>query len=141
MSKTDTREIRIRGGQHHQMHEAIERGWLQPRTELFLEREPENTFDSRAVKVYVQASRPCGVGDLKETLGRVCIGYVSAKEVGQLYWRLDRGAVVMRCTVLNIIKNAVTAHLELSGGWKAIDTPPKKETTENEFDLEDDIPF
>jgi len=134
MSKPDNREIRIRGGKYHRFMEAFTEGWLQPRTELVLHREPENEFDSRAVKVFVK---------IPETGDEVPIGHVSGEQVGQLYWRLDRGAVIMRCTVLRIDtkKQSLDAHLELSGGWKATSTTATAKCPKSIDDLDDDIPF
>lgn len=131
MGKPDYRDIRVRGGQHHRYHEAFEKGFLQPRTELILRREPDNQYDPHAVAAFVKAGEE-----------EWQVGHVAAHQVGQLYWRLDRGAVVMRCTVmaLDLKKHSLDAYLVLNGGWKA-PNKPKLLPSEVHPDDADDIPF
>lgn len=142
MSKPDEREIRVRGGKYHRFTEALEKGWLQPRTELVLMREPNNEYDPHAVAVYVKNldvhNNLVPAGELL-----IQVGHVSKENVGKLYWRLDRGAVIMRCTVLNLDpkKQSLTAHLVLSGGWKDPNPAPILGNKTNTTDFDDDIPF
>ena len=132
MSRSDYRDIKVRGGKYHRMAEALDKGWLQPRTQLILRREPENEYDSRAVAVFLRAQDE-----------EVQIGHVSAEDVGRLYWRLDRGAVIMSCPVLRIDtkKLSLVAHLELQGGWKAVAATATSKCPKGIDDLDDDIPF
>jgi len=147
MSKPDEREIRVRGGKYHRFMEAFEKGWLAPRTELILEREPDNQYDPNAVKVLVK-NLDVEKGLVPADDMMVQVGHVSREHVGKLYWRLDRKAVVVRCTVLNldVKKQSLTAHLALSGGWKdpalGDEAIAGNKTTTGKFDdLDDDIPF
>lgn len=131
MSRSDSQEIRIRGGQHHRMEEAVDNKWLEPRTELILIREPDNQFDSKAVVAFIK--------NPKEEM--VKIGYVAGNQVGRIYWRLDRGAVIIRCTVLRLTKNAVDCHLELKGGWHEEDGVSSRTAPKPTIIPDDDIPF
>lgn len=132
MSSQDNRSIRIRGGQHHRYHEAIEKGYLKLRGELLLTRDPENAYDPRAIKVSVRGPNETEFLD---------VGYVAAEQAKHFYWRLDRGAVIMRCTVtrLDEKKHAIDAYLQLQGGWKKLIEEPKM--MPSEIHPDDDIPF
>lgn len=87
--------------------------------------------------------KPKDVGAVSEP-EFVCIGFVAADQAKQLYWRFDRGAVVLRCTVRSITekKNSLDAYLEIQGGWHEkqplAGAKPEKQVFD---DLEDDIPF
>lgn len=128
MPNADKREIRIRGGQHHQFKEAVDAGILKEQAELSLRRDPENQYDPRAIKAFA---------------GSFFIGFVAAEQAKQLYWRFDRGAVVQRCTVTKVEEaGRCNAWLEIKGGWhEPVDRNEPKPKPYNDENLDDDIPF
>ena len=122
-------DLRVRGGQHHRFAEARDAGWLHPGCELHLVREPDNAFDPAAIQAFVKSDS----GEL------VKIGYVAGNQCGKLFWRMDNGAVVHRCTVTRVDKNAVNASLDLKGGWG--DSLANRPDNEGPAPETDDIPF
>lgn len=130
-------DLRVRGGQHHRFDEARDKGWLYPGCELYLVREPDNQFDPAAIQAFVK-SEPTRAHEGEPEL--IKIGYVAGNQCGKLYWRMDRGATVVRCTVTRVDKHAVNASLDLKGGWQA-EGQPAGSSKLNEEIPDDDIPF
>lgn len=90
------------GGQHHQLSAAITAGFIVEGTAVSLERQPDNPYDSNAVKVMLNGTE----------LGNLQLGYVKKNFAVDLSHHMDKGGMKFTARVAMVRANSLMLDVE-----------------------------